>query len=125
MNETRAYSRAVVSENIVIVGGGLAGVAAAENYRKAGGSGRVTILSADSDLPVHRPPLSKEYLRGDESVEKVFVHPAGFYQEHDIEVRLQTPVTEIRPDEHEVLLQDGQAVRYETLVLATGARPRS
>jgi 3-phenylpropionate/trans-cinnamate dioxygenase ferredoxin reductase component len=109
---------------IVFVGGGLAAAAAAESYRKAGGTGSVAILSADVDLPVHRPPLSKEYLRGDETREKVFVHPTGFYEEQGIEVRLETPVSAIDRSRQVLALPDGRQMGYDTLVLATGARPR-
>jgi 3-phenylpropionate/trans-cinnamate dioxygenase ferredoxin reductase component len=112
------------SAEIVFVGGGLAAAAAAESYRKAGGTGSVTILSADTALPVHRPPLSKEYLRGDETRDKVFVHPSGFYEEQGIEVRLDTPVEAIDRSRQVVTLADGQQMGYDTLVLATGARPR-
>jgi 3-phenylpropionate/trans-cinnamate dioxygenase ferredoxin reductase subunit len=113
-----------MTRDILIVGGGLAGAVAAESYRKAGGTENVTIISADSDLPVHRPPLSKEYLRGDEAVEKVYVHPADFYRDQGIEVRLATRVDSIDREARHVVLSDGERVPYGTLVLATGARPR-
>jgi 3-phenylpropionate/trans-cinnamate dioxygenase ferredoxin reductase subunit len=109
---------------IVIVGGGLAGAVAAESYRKAGGDAPVTIISQDLDLPVHRPPLSKEYLRGDEERHKVFVHPDGFYEEQRIEVRTGTKVESLDLAGKRVLLAGGEAVPFEKLVLATGARPR-
>lgn len=110
--------------DIVIVGGGLAGAAAAESYRKAGGTGSVTILSADVDAPVHRPPLSKEYLRGDEAREKLFVHPSGFYDEQNIDLRLETRVDQLDLEHKRVVLAGGDTIEFGTLVLATGARPR-
>lgn len=113
-----------MERDIVIIGGGLAGAAAAESYRKAGGTGSVLIVSADPDLPVHRPPLSKEYLRGEESLEKVHVHPAGFYEEQDIELRLATRVDAIDRDARRLVLAGGERIGYSMLVLATGARPR-
>lgn len=113
-----------MERGIVIVGGGLAGAVAAESYRKAGGEEDLTIISADSDLPVHRPPLSKEYLRGDEDLEKVHVHPAGFYDEQRITIRLGARVEAIDREAREIVLSDGERVPYGTLVLATGARPR-
>lgn len=113
-----------MESGIVIVGGGLAGAVAAESYRKAGGVEKVSILSADTDLPVHRPPLSKEYLRGDESLDNVYVHPAGFYHEQQIEIRLETRVDGIDRDAREVVLAGGDRIGYDTLVLATGARSR-
>jgi 3-phenylpropionate/trans-cinnamate dioxygenase ferredoxin reductase component len=109
---------------IVIVGGGLAGAAAAENYRKAGGSGTITIISQDKDRPVHRPPLSKEFLRGDKEREEVFVHPANFYDDNRIVLKLRTHVEAIDLSAKELVLSDSQHYGFDTLVLATGARPR-
>jgi len=109
---------------IVIVGGGLAGAAAAENYRKAGGTGSVTIISQEKNRPVHRPPLSKEYLRGDKEREEVFVHPGGFYDENGITVKLETRVDAIDLPAKELVLASGERYGFDTLVLATGARPR-
>ena len=110
--------------DIVIVGGGLAGAVAAESYRKAGGTGSVTILSTDPDLPVHRPPLSKEYLRGDEQRERVFVHPPDFYREQGIDVHVRSGVERIDLASRRVALEDASHFGFGSLVLATGARPR-
>lgn len=114
-----------MERGIVIVGGGLAGAAVAESYRKAGGTDRLLIVSADDELPVHRPPLSKEYLRGDEILENVYVHPASFYLEQQIDVRLGTRVDAIDRAADEIVLSGGERIAYRTLVLATGARSRS
>ncbi|HCG03211.1 MAG TPA: hypothetical protein DEV93_22060 [Chloroflexi bacterium] len=110
---------------IVIVGGGLAAATAAETYRTKGGTEPVTILSADVDRPVHRPPLSKEYLRGDETLEKVYVHSKTFYEKNRISLRVQTTVAAIDRVAGQVVLSGGERVGYGTLVLATGARPRT
>ena len=110
---------------IVIVGGGLAAATAAETYRTKGGTEPVTILSADVDRPVHRPPLSKEYLRGNETLEKVYVHSKTFYEKNRISLRVQTTVAAIDRVAGQVVLSGGERVGYGTLVLATGARPRT
>jgi 3-phenylpropionate/trans-cinnamate dioxygenase ferredoxin reductase component len=110
--------------DIAIVGGGLAAAAAAESYRQAGGAGDVTIFTQDPDLPVHRPPLSKAYLRGDETLESVYVHPAQFYRDHGITVRLNSQVERIDPTDKQLFLEGGEAVAWDKLVLATGARSR-
>src|SRR5947209_4701439 len=110
--------------DIAIVGGGLAAAAAAESYRQAGGTGDVTIFTQEPDLPVHRPPLSKEYLRGDGSLEQVYVHPAQFYQDQRITVRRHSRVERINPTTKSLFLSGGRRVDWDTLVLATGARPR-
>jgi 3-phenylpropionate/trans-cinnamate dioxygenase ferredoxin reductase subunit len=112
-----------VADN-VIVGGGLAGAVTAEEYRKVGGTGSVVIVSHDPDRPVHRPPLSKGYLRGDEERDQVFVHPAGFYEENDIDLRLSTRIDDIDIAAKSLLLAGEDTLEYATLVLATGARPR-
>ena len=110
--------------DIAIVGGGLAAAAAAESYRQAGGTGEVTIFTQEPDLPVHRPPLSKAYLRGDESLEQVYVHPAQFYRDHRITVRLNSRVERIDPADKWLSLEGGEVVGWDQLVLATGARSR-
>lgn len=110
--------------DVVIIGGGLAGAVAAETYRKHGGTAPVTILSHDQDRPAHRPPLSKEYLRGDEEREKVFVHPDGFYESQQIEIRTGSRVDSLDLPAKRVLLDGGESLSFGRLVLATGARPR-
>jgi 3-phenylpropionate/trans-cinnamate dioxygenase ferredoxin reductase component len=109
---------------IVIVGGGLAGAAAAESYRAAGGAGAILLLSEESTLPIHRPPLSKEYLRGDAESDSVLVHPQEFYTSNTIDIRPATRVQAIDTVGKTVLLHGGVSIGFRTLVLATGARPR-
>ena len=70
----------------VIVGASLAGAKAAEALREEGFDGRVVLLGKEDERPYERPPLSKDYLRGESEREKVYVHPAGFYDDHDIEL---------------------------------------
>src|SRR5215208_3236114 len=75
-------------ETFVIVGAGLAGAKAAETLRSEGFEGRVVLVGAEAERPYERPPLSKEYLRGEAERDTVYVHEAAFYAEHDIELRL-------------------------------------
>jgi 3-phenylpropionate/trans-cinnamate dioxygenase ferredoxin reductase subunit len=110
--------------DIVIVGGGLAGAATAEQYRKAGGTDSIAILSADSDLPVHRPPLSKEFLRGDAGLDVVFIHGRDFFEQQNIDLKLDTVVSSIDLGSKELRQKGGEAFGFGRLVLATGARPR-
>ena len=72
----------------VIVGASLAGAKAAETLRAEGFDGRVVLIGAEDERPYERPPLSKDYLRGEAERETVYVHAEGFYAEHDIELRL-------------------------------------
>jgi 3-phenylpropionate/trans-cinnamate dioxygenase ferredoxin reductase subunit len=112
------------SQTHVIVGGGLAGAKTAEALRGEGFEGRIVLLAEEPELPYERPPLSKDYLRGESPREKAQVHPEGFYADHDIELRIGTAVTVIDPATSEVTLSDGERVRYHRLLLATGALPR-
>ena len=109
---------------IVIVGGGVAAAVLAAEYRAAGGEADVTILSADSDPPYHRPPLTKGFLRGEEEREETFVQQPADYEDAVVELRLETTVERIDSDAHEVELTGGERVGYDTLVVATGARPQ-
>jgi 3-phenylpropionate/trans-cinnamate dioxygenase ferredoxin reductase component len=108
----------------VIVGGGLAGAKAAEALRTEGFGGRIVLLAEEAEPPYERPPLSKDYLRGESSRENARVHPEGFYSDHDIELRTGTAVTDVDPAAREVELADGERIHYARLLLATGARPR-
>ncbi len=111
-----------MSAGIVIVGGGLAGAKVVASYREAGGEEPLRMLTADSSVPYHRPPLSKRYLRGEIGVEGTLVEPPGFYDEHDCRCDLQTSVVAIH--DGEVELASGERVPYERLVIASGASPR-
>ena len=107
---------------LVIAGGGLTAARAIKSYREAGGEGRITLLSKESVLPYHRPPLSKRYLRG-ETTDAPFAEDEAFYRDHDVEVRLETPVTAVDTVARKVAIADG--IRgYDSLLIATGATPR-
>src|SRR5829696_8699526 len=108
----------------VIVGAGLAGAKAAEALREEGFDGPIMLIGAEPELPYERPPLSKEYLRGEAPAEKARVHPDGFYADHGIELRTATTVDRIDPSAGQVVLGDGERVGYDRLLLATGAEPR-
>jgi 3-phenylpropionate/trans-cinnamate dioxygenase ferredoxin reductase component len=107
----------------VIVGGSLAGAKAAETLRAEGFDGRVVLIGAEPDRPYERPPLSKEYLRG-EADSKPFVHDESYYGEHEIELRTSTEVTRIEPGDSRVQLAGGEALEFDRLLLTTGAEPR-
>ncbi|MCW3023202.1 MAG: NAD(P)/FAD-dependent oxidoreductase [Conexibacter sp.] len=108
----------------VIVGAGLTGAKAAETLRAEGFDGRVVLVGAESQRPYERPPLSKDYLRGEAARENLDVHDAGFYTEQDIELRLGQTAVSLDPSAHEVTLDDGERLAYDRLLLATGAEPR-
>src|SRR4051794_29356843 len=108
----------------VIVGAALAGAKAAEALRDEGFEGRVVLIGSEDELPYERPPLSKEYLRGEAPREKARVHEEGFYESHDIELRTGTTVERLDVEAREVELGGGERIGYDALLLATGAEPR-
>ena len=112
-------------ENIVIVGGGLAGATAAKTLRAEGFEGPVTLLAEEPHAPYLRPPLSKEYLLGKDGEEALPVVPPAWYGENDVDLRLGVPVTGLDTAARTVALGDGGRLGYSALLLATGARPRS
>ena len=109
---------------VVIVGGGLAGAAAAETLRDEGYKGRIAMFGEEPDLPYERPPLTKDYMRGESPFEKAVVHPASWYDERRIDLALGTAVTAIDPHESILTLRDGTRVAFDRLLLATGSAPR-
>lgn len=113
-----------VQQQFVIVGAGLAGAKAAEALRDEGFGGRILLIGNEAELPYTRPPLSKDYLRDRSEKAKIYVHPAAWYQEHAIELRLGQRVAAIDPAGHAVTLAGGETIGYDTLLLATGASPR-
>lgn len=105
---------------LIIVGGGLTAARAIREYREAGGSGRIALISREASLPYHRPPLSKRYLRGEIEVEQTLVEPEEFYAEHGVELLLGTEVTAVDTREQVVA-----GLRYGKLLIATGSLPRA
>ena len=111
-------------QTFVIVGASLAGAKAAETLRTEGFDGRLVLIGAEHERPYERPPLSKDYLRGDVGREQVYVHDEGYYAEHDIELRLGRTAVGLDTSIGQVRLDDGKRLRYDRLLLATGAEPR-
>lgn len=111
-------------QTMVIVGAGFAGAKAAETLRLEGFDGTILLLGDEPVRPYERPPLSKTYLRGETGIDDASVHPADFYESHRIELRTSTTVTGVDPTSREVELGSGERVRYDRLLLATGAEPR-
>ncbi|MGW0081434.1 NAD(P)/FAD-dependent oxidoreductase [Streptomyces sp. NPDC003393] len=112
-------------QTFVIVGGGLAGAKAAETLRAEGFSGRVILICDERDHPYERPPLSKGYLLGKDERDTVFVHEPAWYAQNDIELHLGQTVDSIDRAARTVHFgDDGTHVRYDKLLLATGAEPR-
>jgi 3-phenylpropionate/trans-cinnamate dioxygenase ferredoxin reductase subunit len=111
-------------QTFVIIGASLAGGRAAEALRKEGFDGRLVLAGAEPEQPYERPPLSKEYLRGDLAREKLFIIKPEFYQEQEIELRLGVAATRIDTKERAVEVADGERLPFDRLLIATGGRPR-
>ncbi len=111
-------------QTFVIVGGSLAGAKAAEELRERGFDGNVTLVGSEMERPYERPPLTKDYLRGESEREKAYVHPSEFYEQHEIELLTGATVTGIDPGGSRITLDDGRELAYDRLLLSTGAEPR-
>ncbi|MFZ1927214.1 MAG: FAD-dependent oxidoreductase [Solirubrobacteraceae bacterium] len=107
---------------IVIVGAGPAGLATARAYREHGGAGEVTLLGKETLIPYRRPPLTKEFLRGELDASELPIQSQDWFDEHDIQLRLGCEATAIDPNTGTVNV-DGTALRCDAIVLATGAEP--
>ncbi len=109
---------------IVIVGAGQAAAQAATSLRQEGWSGDILMFGDERFLPYQRPPLSKGYLAGTESLDRILLRPETFYRDQHIVVRTDTRIAAIHPTDRLILAEGGEIVRYDKLLLATGARPR-
>ena len=110
-------------QRVVIVGGGAAGVGCANELRRLGYSGAITMLSADGDPPVDRPNLSKDYLAGVAPEEWMPLRPSEWYADNRIDLRLNIEVTGIDVAGGRVLTSGGEALGFDRLLLATGSEP--
>jgi 3-phenylpropionate/trans-cinnamate dioxygenase ferredoxin reductase component len=108
-------------QTFVIVGGGLAGAKAAQTLRDEGFDGRVVLLGDEDVAPYERPPLSKDYLRGYAGRDAIWAQEEGWYDAHDVELRTGTHVAEVVPASSEVVLDGGERIGYDQLLLATGS----
>lgn len=113
-----------MSGRVVVVGAGLAGAKTVEALRDGGYDGNVTLLGAEPDRPYERPPLSKGYLTGSDARDAAFVHDAGWYAAHDVDLRTGTTVTALDLGALEVVDDSGARTGFDHLVLATGSEPR-
>jgi 3-phenylpropionate/trans-cinnamate dioxygenase ferredoxin reductase subunit len=109
----------------VIVGGGLAAASAVEGIREIDADGDITVVSAERELPYHRPPLSKGYLAGRELLEAVRVHDATWYRDNRVRYRLGVEAKSVHMKRKTVALTSGERLPYERLLLATGSRART
>ncbi len=109
---------------LVVVGSGPAGLEAVRAFRKHGGAGRVVMVSEDPRPPYARPPLSKDFLRGETQDDGLPLEGPSFYADHGLELWLGREAVGLEPGSHTLVLDGGEQVRYQSCVLATGSRPR-
>jgi len=114
------------SSKWVIAGGGMVAGYAAKQLVEAGlKPGELAIISADSDIPYERPPLSKGFLAGKDTEEAIRINPEGFYSTYGIEVKLDCEIATLDPKRKRLILRSGDEFAFNKLLVATGARPRT
>src|SRR5262249_8040993 len=111
---------------VVILGGGMvAGYAAKQLVELGHPAGDLTIISADHEVPYERPPLSKGFLAGKDTLESIRINPPEFYTRHGIDLRLGVEVERVEAGEKQARMKRAAGWGYEKLVVATGAHPRT
>lgn len=110
--------------DVLVIGGGVAAARFVRTLRRGRYGGSILLVSDEAWPPYNRPPLSKEVLRGEAATELAFAEPLDWYERRQVELRLQTPVAALGPGERVAELADGEQIRFEHALLATGARPR-
>jgi 3-phenylpropionate/trans-cinnamate dioxygenase ferredoxin reductase component len=115
---------AVPLETIVVVGGSLAGIRCAEALRRHGYAGRLVFVGAERERPYDRPPLSKELLRGDREPEQIRLNKPEAFDALGLDLRLGARAESLDPAARVVMLQGGEMISYDGLVIATGAYAR-
>jgi len=110
--------------DVLLIGGGVASAACATQLREGGFNGSVLLAGREPDPPYNRPPVSKGYLLGEEDREATLVHPEGWWQEADIDLRTRTSVTKLDTEARVATLSTRDEVSYDMALLATGANVR-
>ncbi len=113
-----------MSQVTVIVGAGQAGGDLTTALRQQGYEGKIILIGDEPVLPYRRPPLSKAYLSGDIGEEALYLKPEAVYEKQGVEVRMGVEVTAIDREAHTVTLADGETIKYDKLVMATGGHAR-
>jgi 3-phenylpropionate/trans-cinnamate dioxygenase ferredoxin reductase subunit len=111
--------------DILIVGSGHAGAQAAIALRQREFAGTIGIIGEERELPYERPPLSKDYLSGDKTFDRILIRQEAFWTSRNIALLLGEPVVALDPEAHEVTMRDGKTVGYDRLIWAAGGRARS
>jgi 3-phenylpropionate/trans-cinnamate dioxygenase ferredoxin reductase subunit len=113
-----------VEDSIVIVGASHAAAQAVDSLRREGHAGRIVLVGEEPQIPYQRPPLSKKYLSGELGADRLWIRPAEFYGRLGVELLLGRRAARLDRTAHRVHLDDGTAIGYGRLLLATGSRAR-
>ncbi len=105
----------------LLIGGGLAGAQCAAELRKRGAEGEVLLVGREPEVPYERPPLSKEFMRGEAERSDAYVNPASWYEENGVELLTGTNVMSLDAEAREAKLQGGGEVKFSKALIATGA----
>ena len=111
--------------HVVVIGAGQAGSSCVAKLRAEGFEGEITLVGGEAVPPYQRPPLSKAYLLGKMTEERLYLRPASFYADNNIKLRLSTRATAIDVAAKTVTLENTEILPYDHLVLTTGAHPRT
>src|SRR5690348_4955438 len=113
-----------MTRRAVIVGSGIGGIRTAQALRSAGFAGEVIVVGEEPDLPYDRPPLSKDYLAGQDGAKAVALISQADAAAAGITLRLGAPAERILPGEKSLVLDNGEVQPYDVCVVATGAAAR-
>lgn len=108
----------------VIIGAGQAAIQTILSLRQGGYDGHISLIGDESELPYQRPPLSKKFMMGELEKERLYLRPAAYYDEQNIETHLNRRVVEIDRASKNITLDSGIKIAFDKLVIATGSRPR-
>lgn len=111
-------------KDVLIVGAGHAGAAAAQALRQRKFTGTIGLLGAEREMPYERPPLSKEYLSGDKPFERILIRPAAFWADQAVDLMPGRTVAAVDPEARTVRTAEGESIGYGALIWATGGAPR-
>lgn len=113
-----------MTETLIVIGAGHAAGQAVVSLRAGGYGGRIVVVGEESHVPYERPPLSKQYLAGEMELERVYFRPAAFYDDAGAELRLGRRAERLDRAARAVILDGGDELRYDRLLLTTGSRVR-
>ena len=114
-----------VTSDIAIIGAGQAALQTIASLKSGGFDGAITLVGDEAYLPYQRPPLSKKFLNGTFERDRLFLKPDNFYADNDINIMLETQVTELDATAKSLTCANGATISFTKAVICTGSRPRA